>query len=79
MKKKKDNNKEIEFRKKIAVIFEVNFKKIEFNKRISDFKNFDSLKILEIINFFSNAKKKIDPNKINNKTKFIDLYNFYDK
>lgn len=79
MKKKKENKTEIEFKKKIARIFEVNFKKIEFNKRISDFQNFDSLKILEIISFYSTAKKEINPNKINDKTKFIDLYNFYNK
>ena len=54
-------------------------KKIEFHKKISEFENFDSLKILEIISFFSNAKKEINPNKINDKTKFIDLYNFYNK
>ena len=78
-KKKKDNKIEIEFKKKIAAIFETNIKKIEFHKKISEFENFDSLKILEIISFFSNAKKEINPNKINDKTKFIDLYNFYNK
>ena len=79
MTKKKDSKKEIEFKKNIADIFETNIKKIEFNKKISEFENFDSIKILEIISFFSNAKKKIDPNKINDNTKFIDLYNFYNK
>ena len=79
MKKKKDNKTEIEFKKKIAIIFETNVKKIELHKKISEFRNFDSLKILEIISFFSNEKKEINPNKINDKTKFIDLYNFYNK
>ena len=62
-----------------SVIFETSTKKIDFKKKISDFENFDSLKIFEIINFFSNEKKDINPNKINDKTKFIDLYKYYDK
>lgn len=79
MKKSENSKKEIEFKKKIAEIFDANIKDIDFKKKISDFENFDSLKIFEIINFFSSEKKDINPNKINNKTKFADLYKYYDK
>ena len=66
-------------RKKSQLFLRQVQKKIDFKKKISDFENFDSLKIFEIINFFSNEKKDINPNKINDKTKFIDLYKYYDK
>ena len=69
----------IEFQKKMSILFEINKNKIVLNKKISELDNFDSLKIFEIINFFSNEKKDINPNKINEKTKFIDLYKCYNK
>lgn len=74
----KNNKKLNTFKKKMADIFETNVKSIELNKKISEFNNFDSLKILEIISLFSIEKKDINPNKINEKTKFLDLYKFFD-
>jgi hypothetical protein len=76
-KKKKQNL--ITFQKKMSIIFETSQKKIELNKKISEFESFDSLKVFEIINFFSNEKIDINPNKINDKVKFIDLFKYYDK
>ena len=74
-----DNKKLTTFKKKMADILETNFKNIELNKKISEYENFDSMKILEIINLFSVEKKDINPNKIDKKMKFSDLYKFYDK
>ena len=76
---KKNDKTLIEFQKKMSILFEINKNKIVLNKKISELDNFDSLKIFEIINFFSNEKKDINPNKINEKTKFIDLYKCYNK
>lgn len=75
----KNDNKFIEFQKKMGEIFETNYKNIKLEKKLIEFKNFDSLKILEIITFYSSEKININPNKITDKIKFHDLFKFYKK
>ena len=68
------------FIEKISKTLEVNKKKVTLNLDLGKIKNFDSLKVLEILALFENDfKKKINPSMINEKCKIKKLFDIYKK
>tara|TARA_B100001093_G_scaffold515180_1_gene590927 strand:+ start:2171 stop:2398 length:228 start_codon:yes stop_codon:yes gene_type:complete len=68
------------FIEKISKTLEVNKKKVTLNLELGKIKNFDSLKVLEILALFENDfKKKINPSMINEKCKIKKLFDIYKK
>jgi len=68
------------FLSKISMILEIDKKKISLKQKLGDFKNFDSIKILEFLALFETEfKKKINPNMLKTNCSIKKLYDIYNK
>ena len=81
MKNSKKTDKDFDyFKNKISQVLEINKNKIKLDLELGKIKNFDSLKVLEILALFENDfKKKIKPSIVNEKCKIKNLFNIYRK
>ena len=81
MKNSKKTDKDFDyFKNKISQVLEINKNKIKLDLELGKIKNFDSLKVLEILALFENDfKKKIKPSTINEKCKIKYLFNIFKK
>ena len=80
MKNSKQKDKDFDyFTNKISQVLEINKNKIKLDLELGKIKNFDSLKVLEILALFENDFKKIKPSTINEKCKIKCLFNIFKK